>query len=231
MCSRNERLKSSFVWSVIQKGVGHQKNINKCWFLSQELDSAYMRKMEFEVRVEILKQELEFLRCLYEAVSTFLGSGAQTPFGSCRKILLSRTWCAGWCCRWNHPWFNNVVGFFNLSFIGAGRDMGKLKLGMEQQDLREAGIFQRVTGQKVQFQSSWQDPNCLSELWKPKNLVFLAGAVPAANSSWQHQCHSVHGQRQGSEHGRHHWRSPAGVWENCSERQRWSQCHVPRQGE
>ncbi len=40
-----------------------------------------MRKMEFEVRVEILKQELEFLRCLYEAVSTLLGSGAHTPFG------------------------------------------------------------------------------------------------------------------------------------------------------
>ncbi|XP_065606143.1 keratin, type II cytoskeletal 1-like [Cyrtonyx montezumae] len=35
--------------------------------LKKELDSAYMRKMEFDVRVEILKQELEFLRCLYEA--------------------------------------------------------------------------------------------------------------------------------------------------------------------
>uniref|UniRef100_A0A8V0ZZN3 IF rod domain-containing protein n=1 Tax=Gallus gallus TaxID=9031 RepID=A0A8V0ZZN3_CHICK len=35
--------------------------------LKKELDSTYMRKMEFEVRVEILKQELEFLRCLYEA--------------------------------------------------------------------------------------------------------------------------------------------------------------------
>lgn len=28
-----------------------------------------MGKMEFEVRVEILKQELEFLRCLHDAVS------------------------------------------------------------------------------------------------------------------------------------------------------------------
>ncbi|NXL83756.1 K2C4 protein, partial [Alectura lathami] len=35
--------------------------------LKKELDSAYMKKMEFEVRVEILKQELEFLRCLHEA--------------------------------------------------------------------------------------------------------------------------------------------------------------------
>ncbi|NXA57474.1 K2C79 protein, partial [Nothocercus julius] len=35
--------------------------------LKKELDSAYMGKMEFDVQVEILKQELEFLRCLYEA--------------------------------------------------------------------------------------------------------------------------------------------------------------------
>ncbi|XP_064330250.1 keratin, type II cytoskeletal 1-like [Phalacrocorax carbo] len=35
--------------------------------LKKELDSAYMGKMEFDVRVEILKQELEFLRCLHEA--------------------------------------------------------------------------------------------------------------------------------------------------------------------
>lgn len=28
-----------------------------------------MGKMEFDVRVEILKQQLEFLRCLHEAVS------------------------------------------------------------------------------------------------------------------------------------------------------------------
>ncbi|XP_036255667.1 keratin, type II cytoskeletal 8-like [Molothrus ater] len=35
--------------------------------LKKELDSAYMGKMEFDVRVDILRQELEFLRCLYEA--------------------------------------------------------------------------------------------------------------------------------------------------------------------
>ncbi|NXF87308.1 K2CO protein, partial [Eubucco bourcierii] len=35
--------------------------------LKKELDSAYMGKTEFDVRVEILKQELEFLRCLHEA--------------------------------------------------------------------------------------------------------------------------------------------------------------------
>ncbi|NWU10342.1 K2C79 protein, partial [Cephalopterus ornatus] len=35
--------------------------------LKKELDGAYMAKMELDVRVEILKQELEFLRCLHEA--------------------------------------------------------------------------------------------------------------------------------------------------------------------
>ncbi|NWI18409.1 K2C79 protein, partial [Crypturellus soui] len=35
--------------------------------LKKELDSAYLGKMGLDVQVEILKQELEFLRCLYEA--------------------------------------------------------------------------------------------------------------------------------------------------------------------
>ncbi|KAM6294463.1 uncharacterized protein AAHN32_011867 [Aegotheles albertisi] len=35
--------------------------------LKKELDSAYMAKMEADIRVEILKQDLEFLRCLHEA--------------------------------------------------------------------------------------------------------------------------------------------------------------------
>ncbi|NWI54359.1 K2C6A protein, partial [Calyptomena viridis] len=35
--------------------------------LKKELDSAYMGKMELDVRLEILRQELEFLRCLHEA--------------------------------------------------------------------------------------------------------------------------------------------------------------------
>ncbi|NXE56657.1 K2CO protein, partial [Casuarius casuarius] len=51
-----------------------EDEINKCMCqeessveLKKELDSAHMRKTEFDVRVEILKQALEFLRCLYEA--------------------------------------------------------------------------------------------------------------------------------------------------------------------
>ncbi|NWQ86250.1 K2C79 protein, partial [Burhinus bistriatus] len=40
--------------------------------LKKELDSAYMGKMEFDVRVEILRQELEFLRCLHEAELSLL---------------------------------------------------------------------------------------------------------------------------------------------------------------
>lgn len=45
------------------------KYSNGFWFFLQELDNAYMGKMEFDVRVDILRQQLEFLRCLYEAVS------------------------------------------------------------------------------------------------------------------------------------------------------------------
>nr|XP_013810912.1 PREDICTED: keratin, type II cytoskeletal 75-like [Apteryx mantelli mantelli] len=51
--------------------------------LKKELDSAYMGKMEFDVRVEILKQELEFLRCLYEAELSQL----QTVVGNTDVIL------------------------------------------------------------------------------------------------------------------------------------------------
>lgn len=72
------------------------------WISLQELDSAYMGKMEFEVRVEILKQELEFLRCLHDAVSmplvknfpsgqevhTSLEAPGKFPF-VCRVVLQS----------------------------------------------------------------------------------------------------------------------------------------------
>ncbi|NXK48081.1 K2C79 protein, partial [Chauna torquata] len=51
--------------------------------LKKELDSAYMGKTEFEVRVEILKQELEFLRCLHEAELSQL----QTVAGNTDVIL------------------------------------------------------------------------------------------------------------------------------------------------
>ncbi|XP_066193523.1 keratin, type II cytoskeletal 1-like [Sylvia atricapilla] len=51
--------------------------------LKKELDSAYMGKMEFDVRVDILRQELEFLRCLYEAELSQL----QTVVGNTDVIL------------------------------------------------------------------------------------------------------------------------------------------------
>ncbi|KFW72896.1 Keratin, type II cytoskeletal 79, partial [Pygoscelis adeliae] len=51
--------------------------------LKKELDSAYMGKMEFDVRVEILRQELEFLRCLHEAELSQL----QTVVGNTNVIL------------------------------------------------------------------------------------------------------------------------------------------------
>ncbi|XP_062366800.1 keratin, type II cytoskeletal 8-like [Cinclus cinclus] len=51
--------------------------------LKKELDSAYMGKMAFDVRVDILRQELEFLRCLYEAELSQL----QTVVGNTDVIL------------------------------------------------------------------------------------------------------------------------------------------------
>ncbi|NXH11120.1 K2C79 protein, partial [Bucco capensis] len=51
--------------------------------LKKELDNAYMGKMEFDVRVEILKQELEFLRCLHEAELSQL----QTVAGNTNVVL------------------------------------------------------------------------------------------------------------------------------------------------
>ncbi|NXO04952.1 K2C79 protein, partial [Rhinopomastus cyanomelas] len=51
--------------------------------LKKELDGAYMGKMEFDIRVEILKQELEFLRCLHEAELSQL----QTVAGNTNVVL------------------------------------------------------------------------------------------------------------------------------------------------
>ncbi|XP_030366177.1 keratin, type II cytoskeletal 1-like [Strigops habroptila] len=51
--------------------------------LKKELDNAYMGKMEFDIRVEILKQELEFLRCLHEAELSQL----QTVVGNTNVVL------------------------------------------------------------------------------------------------------------------------------------------------
>ncbi|NXW83508.1 K2C79 protein, partial [Alopecoenas beccarii] len=51
--------------------------------LKKELDDAYMGKMEFDVRVEILKQQLEFLRCLHEAELSQL----QTVVGNTDVVL------------------------------------------------------------------------------------------------------------------------------------------------
>ncbi|NXA29996.1 K2C79 protein, partial [Ibidorhyncha struthersii] len=51
--------------------------------LKKELDSAYMGKTEFDIRVEILRQELEFLRCLHEAELSQL----QTVVGNTNVVL------------------------------------------------------------------------------------------------------------------------------------------------
>ncbi|NXE99472.1 K2C1 protein, partial [Menura novaehollandiae] len=51
--------------------------------LKKELDSAYMRKMEFDVWVDILRQELEFLQCLHEAELSQL----QTVVGNTNVVV------------------------------------------------------------------------------------------------------------------------------------------------
>ncbi|NWH21923.1 K2C79 protein, partial [Grus americana] len=51
--------------------------------LKKELDRAYMGKTEFDIRVEILRQELEFLRCLHEAELSQL----QTVVGDTNVVL------------------------------------------------------------------------------------------------------------------------------------------------
>lgn len=39
-------------------------------FLSQEVDTAYLDKTELQARLDSLMEEIDFLRALYEAVST-----------------------------------------------------------------------------------------------------------------------------------------------------------------
>lgn len=41
-----------------------------CWS-SQDVDAAYMNKIELEAKVDALQDEINFLRAVYEAVSDF----------------------------------------------------------------------------------------------------------------------------------------------------------------
>lgn len=41
-----------------------------CWS-AQDVDAAYMNKIELEAKVDALQDEINFLRAVYEAVSDF----------------------------------------------------------------------------------------------------------------------------------------------------------------
>ena len=43
--------------------------ISACWLLSQDVDAAYMNKVELQAKVDALTDEINFLRTFYDAVS------------------------------------------------------------------------------------------------------------------------------------------------------------------
>ena len=43
--------------------------ISACWLLPQDVDSAYMNKVELQAKVDALTDEINFLRTFYDAVS------------------------------------------------------------------------------------------------------------------------------------------------------------------
>ena len=45
--------------------------ISACWLLSQDVDAAYMNKVELQAKVDALTDEINFLRTFYDAVSIF----------------------------------------------------------------------------------------------------------------------------------------------------------------
>lgn len=41
----------------------------RCWLISQDVDAAYMNKVELQAKVDALMDEINFTRAFYEAVS------------------------------------------------------------------------------------------------------------------------------------------------------------------
>lgn len=41
----------------------------RCWLVPQDVDAAYMNKVELQAKVDALMDEINFTRALYEAVS------------------------------------------------------------------------------------------------------------------------------------------------------------------
>ncbi|XP_057243928.1 keratin, type II cytoskeletal 1-like, partial [Malurus melanocephalus] len=100
--------------------------------LKKELDSAYMGKMEFDVRVDILRQQLEFLQCLYAAELSQL----QTVVGNA-DVVLSMD---------NHR---------ELNMDGIIEEVKKEYEGMAQRSMAEVDAMYR--GRYQDLQNMWEN--------------------------------------------------------------------------
>lgn len=84
---------------------------------SQDVDAAYMNKVELQAKVDSLTDEIKFFKCLYEGVRTWLTSlGRSTP-------LTSGFWslAGGWCGPriGREKAFNLVALTFTKALLGA----------------------------------------------------------------------------------------------------------------
>lgn len=62
---------------------------------SQDVDGAYMNKVELEARVDALQDEINFLRAVYDAVREMECQFFFVFFFICMNSTLSNTSCAG----------------------------------------------------------------------------------------------------------------------------------------
>lgn len=68
---------------------------SSCWLISQDVDAAYMNKVELQAKVDALTDEINFTRALYDAVSI------STPLlfalmGLCKGWKI---WGIGYLCK------------------------------------------------------------------------------------------------------------------------------------
>lgn len=71
-------------WLLVEPAEAGWTEASKLWqppwlmALFQDVDAAYINKVELEAKVDALTDEINFLRSLYEAVRTFLLQGGIT---------------------------------------------------------------------------------------------------------------------------------------------------------
>lgn len=62
-----------------------EEGLSSCWLIFQDVDAAYMNKVELQAKVDALMDEINFTRAFYEAVST-----------STSLVLALIGFCDGW---------------------------------------------------------------------------------------------------------------------------------------